>query len=271
MNLNIILVIYNLKCNNSTTLNTISNCKNERHNIFVCDNSTDAIIKNDNESYCIDNGIHYIDMNRNAGLSRAYNRALKEIDDDSWVIIFDQDTQIPDGYFKELRKSINNYPQIKMHVPVVRSNFMQMSPCRLKKYRVKKIKSISAGIYSDITAINSGMAIKKDVFEITGGYNEKIFLDYLDHHFVKQFRKYYKEIAVFNCTIIQEFSDEDHSDFPRDLKRFRIYSNDFYEFCKDSMEGRVYYYVKLSYRAAKLSLLHKKFDFFKIALERRKE
>lgn len=271
MRLDIILVIYNLKCKNSITLNTLLNCKDEKHNIFVCDNSTDSNIKNNNESYCIDSGIHYIDMNGNVGLSRAYNRALKEIDNEGWVIIFDQDTKIPEEYFNKLRESINNYPQIKMHVPIVNSRFMQMSPCRLKKYRVKRVELMDAGIYSDITAINSGMAIKKDVFKITGGYNERIFLDYLDHHYVKRFKKYYKEIAVFDCTIFQDFSDDDHSDFSRDLNRFRIYSNDFYEFCKDSMEGRVYYYVKLSFRAAKLSMLHKKFDFFRIALERRKE
>lgn len=270
LKMNCVIVLYNKKLGNLDNIRLLSKV-NINAKFIVCDNSENDNIKFVNNRFCEEHNIKYIDMKGNKGLSRAYNEAIKELDNGDWMIIFDQDTNIPQDYFVKLIRSINNYPNINIHVPIVKSIRWQMSPSKLKKYKVKRINHCRPGTYTDITAINSGMVINKKVFDLIGKYNERIFLDYLDHFFIKKYRKHFKEIAVFDSVLNQDFSDEDHSDFSRDLNRFRTYSKDFYEFCKDSIEGRVYYYIKISYRAAKLSMLHKKFDFFIIALERRKE
>ncbi|WP_394188560.1 glycosyltransferase [Paenisporosarcina quisquiliarum] len=270
LKINCVIVAYNNEIDNLDNIRPlITNKINAK--IIICDNSEKKELKIANYKFCEENYIKYIDMHGNKGLSKAYNEAIKELDNDSWMVIFDQDTDISQDYFVELGKSLNSYPNVNIHVPIVKSKRCQISPSQLKKYRVKSIELSTPGIYTGITAINSGMAIKKEVFNLVGNYNEKIFLDYLDHFFIKEYRKHFKEIAVFNSILNQDFSDDDHSNFLRDLNRFRIYSNDFYEFCKDSLEGRIYCLMKLSFRASKLSMMHKKLDFFKIALERRKE
>jgi GT2 family glycosyltransferase len=264
-----IVVIYNLACENSITLKSLKNIGID--NIIVCDNSVKSQIKNSNIMFCNKQSIKYLDMEGNSGLSKAYNRALKEIDADSWVVIFDQDTKIIEEYFDKLSESICKYPEVYMHVPIVKSKNMQMSPSISKGYNVKKINHSTSGVYKDITAINSGMAVKGEVFEKTGIYNENIFLDYLDHYFVREYKNIYKKIAVFDCVIIQDYSDEDHTNYSRDLNRFEIYSKDFYEYCKDSIKGRVFYIIKILYRSVKLSILHKNIAFIKIAIKSRKK
>lgn len=265
-----IVVIYNLACENSITLKSLLKTGIDNLNIIVCDNSVKFQMKNSNIMFCNERAIKYLDMEGNSGLSKAYNRALKEIDTDSWVVIFDQDTKITVEYFDKLNESISQYPEVYMHVPIVKSKNMQMSPSLSKGYSVKRINMSTSGVYKDITAINSGMAVKRDVFEKTGSYNENIFLDYLDHYFAREYKNIFKEIAVFECVIIQDFSDEDHTNYSRDLSRFEIYSKDFYEYCKDSIKGRAFYATKILYRSIKLSIVHKNIAFLKIAIERRK-
>ena len=263
---NCIIVTYNKKISSIDNIQFLNNNKTNVK-LTICDNSEEQEIRTANHRYCMKYKIKYSDMHGNKGLSRAYNEAIKELKNDDWMVIFDQDTDVPIDYFSELEKSIAAYPSINIHVPVVKSIKGQMSPSKLNRYCVKKILSIAPGAYTDITAINSGMAIRKEVFDAVGNYNENIFLDYLDHFFIREYHKHFRQIAVFDCVLNQEFSDDDHSNFSRDLKRFQIYKNDFYEFCKDSATGRIYYLLKLSYRAAKLSIAHKKIGFLKMFMK----
>lgn len=268
MGFHCIVVIYNTRCEGSLSLNSLFMIKLVNLKILVCDNSTKFNIKDANVRYCNKYGIEYMDMKGNVGISKAYNKALSKIDNDNWVVIFDQDTEIPREYFDELNNSILKYPHVYIHVPVVKSNNTQISPCLISNYNVKKTTLESPGLYRHITAINSGMAIRRDVFYKVGGYNEDIFLDYLDHYFIREYKKHFKEIALFNCTLVQSFSDADHSNISSDLNRFKIYKKDFYQFCKDSITGKMFYIIKLFYRSIKLSIFHRNVVFLKCLIER---
>lgn len=267
INFKVIIVIYNNKCEISNSISSILGLNKRCVEIVVCDNSTKKEISKNNEQFCKLQKVQYINMQGNAGLSRAYNRALMQTSSNQWVVLFDQDTIVDSTYFDELEKSILIYPNTTIHVPVVKSKGVQISPCVMKGHVVKKMTVTRYGLYNNITAINTGMAIRASVFEKTGNYNEMIFLDYVDHYFIRNFSKYYHNIAVFKCILEQEFSDHDHSDLKSDVARFKIYKKDFYLFCKDSISGQIYYLFKIIYRTLKLTLYHKSLVFIKKLLE----
>lgn len=271
VNIKCVIVIYNMQCEDSRCLVSILKLKTQKLNLIVCDNSNVSLFKKNNREFCEENHIEYIDMQGNHGLSRAYNKALTKVEKNEWVVLFDQDTRISNNYFVELEKSVNTYPHIYIHVPIVKSEKLLMSPSLASKYKVSKTTITKPGLYTDITAINSGMAINRKVFTRVGKYNEEIFLDYLDHYFIRQYKKEYDQIALFNCVLNQEFSNNDHSNITRDLTRFKIYKDDFYQFCKDSARGKLFYLTKILYRAFKLSYLHHNAVFIKSLVERAKK
>ena len=267
MEFNCIILVYNTKCENSNCIISILELDENLLEIYVCDNSTNSDIKKNNYKFCESMKLYYIDMKGNCGLSKAYNKALSKIENDGWVLIFDQDTIVSPNYFHELNKSIANYPNTYIHVPIVKSRGIRISPSVMRGYSVKSLAINNYGLYSNVTAINTGMAIKSCVFEKIGNYNEEIFMDYLDHYFIRKYNKYFKNIAIFNCELAQEFSDHDHSDICKDLARFIIYKKDFYHFCNDSVYGYIFYLFKITYRAIKLSIYHKNIVFIRKLFE----
>jgi hypothetical protein len=262
MKLIIIFIIYNKKIDFNGNFQLFEDIKNEK--LYFYDNSEILSIKIHNKLNCRINGFSYVDMKGNKGLSKVYNQAIISIKEKDWLVIFDQDTEIPTNYLQLLKSSIELYPKISIHVPIVKSRNSIISPCLLKGHIIRKIKFIEPGIHSSLTAINSGMAIHARVFELVGNYNEQLFLDYVDHFFIRKFYTKFDNLAVFNSELKQDFSDEDHSNFAKDLKRFIIFKRDFYEFCKDSFFGYFYFYFKIFGRALKLSLIHRDFRFFKV-------
>jgi len=231
--------------------------------IWVCDNTTTQWIKEENKKACKEENWIYIDMKGNQGLSKAYNKALVEIPEKEWVILFDQDTFIPEYFFIELLKSIKKSTSADLHVPYVESLGRRISPSIIYGHIIRNKKNVKNGENSQITAINSGMAIHRSVFVDVGFYNEELFLDCIDHFFIRRYKKKKKKLAVFNCTLQQAFSGDDHSNYIKELQRFKIFKNDFYIFCMDSVGGKIYYVCKIFLRALKLSLIHKNDSFLK--------
>lgn len=266
MEIHSVLVIYNRKCADSPSLNYLVSQNVVLSSIILCDNSTDESIKIFNRLFCEKSNIVYIDMKGNMGLSKAYNKAISLINDhvDNWVVFFDQDTRIPPDYFEQLENSIKQHPDKYIHVPFVLSSQkdIQISPSKIFGYHVtRKPYPRVAGIYYDVTAINTGMVINRCVFSKVGKYNEELFLDYIDHYFIREYKKYFEGIVCFNARLIQDFSSHEKKDFDAEVKRFMIYKRDFYIFCKNSFLGRVFYFLKITFRSLKLSIKHKNIMF----------
>lgn len=263
---NCIFVIYNLEIINSMSLNSIIKAVTPHEaslSIWVCDNSVKQWIKDKNKIVCNARTWVYIDMGGNLGLSKAYNRVITEIPESEWGVLFDQDTYVPENFFVELLKSIKKYPLILMHVPYVESSGRRISPSVIYGHVIRNGKKIKDGENNEITAINSGMAMHKSIFSKTGLYDERFFLDCIDHHYVRLYKKSGGKIAVFDCKLEQAFSGDDHTNYEKELQRFLIFKKDFYLFCKDSLGGKMYYFLKIILRALKLSFIHKNKAFLK--------
>lgn len=261
----IIIVMYNMSCIESVTLNNIDKFGlKDDMNVIICDNSTDDY--SINKGYCNNKKYTYIDMNGNKGLSKAYNAAINRIlDKDAWIILFDQDTEVSEDFFTKMEKSIEDFPNIFVHVPIVMDTAGILSPTMITNYNIKRIKDPFINS-SDLSAINSGMLINLKVFAKIGLYEESLFLEYIDHYFIRRYKENNGEIIVVDTKLFQNYSDNNHTKIEGDLKRFSIYLKDFKLFCSTSFYGKLYYYVKILYRGMKLSLIYKDLRFIKKVL-----
>jgi len=261
----IIIVMYNMSCIESVTLNNIDKFGlKDDMNVIICDNSTDDY--SINKVYCNNKKYTYIDMNGNKGLSKAYNAAINRIlDKDAWIILFDQDTEVSEDFFTKMEKSIEDFPNIFVHVPIVMDTAGILSPTMITNYNIKRIKDPFINS-SDLSAINSGMLINLKVFAKIGLYEESLFLEYIDHYFIRRYKENNGEIIVVDTKLFQNYSENNHTKIEGDLKRFSIYLKDFKIFCNTSFYGKLYYYVKILYRGIKLSLIYKNLRFIKKVL-----
>ena len=261
----IIIVIYNMSCKDSVTVNYIDKMSHKAGvDVIICDNSTDD--HNINEDYCNENEYCYIDMNGNKGLSKAYNAAIMRIHDkDAWIILLDQDTELDVDFLAKMKESIMDFPNILVHVPIVLDDAGILSPTLINHYRSIRIKDPFIN-NPNLSAINSGMMINLRAFEKIGLYEESLFLEYIDHYFLRKYRENNGEIIVVDTKLFQNFSENDHTNIDGDLKRFSIYLNDFKIFCNTSFYGKLYYYLKILYRGMKLSLIYKDLRFIKKVL-----
>lgn len=238
-NFNAVMVICNRKIEDSLTYQSLVK---QGVSITVCDNSTEAM---GNEK-CADEKVRYISMGSNVGLAKAYNRAVESLKDrDGYVCLFDDDTEVPDGYFKgidaELEKS-----GADIVLPVIRDKVGIMSPCIINGAITKRIKSLSEINVQNLSGINSGMAIKLSVFE-KYRYDENYFLDFIDHAFLRDMKKDGRDIAVADDVVLQQtFSANDHKNINAAKRRFRIFKKDYRYFCAQSgdrktvLQGKLY-------------------------------
>lgn len=252
-----IIVVYNKNVNDSVTYQCLKNEKNLR--IVVCDNSTSdygnrAIIEAD--------GYTYVDMSGNAGLSKAYNRALDKIcsiypEMKGYVMLFDDDTFIPEDYFIKMKKAMNRSKE-DIYLPIVRDEIGILSPSMMKKYYCHR--AVGGNVWkikpAELCGINSGMAICLEIFK-TYRYNEEIFLDYVDHNFIRDMRKNHKKIEIVKTYLQQSFSSNIY-DMEKELVRLNIFEKDIDVFYKEGLGNRIFFHYTMIRRKMKLALKYKK-------------
>lgn len=203
--------------------------------LTVCDNSTEVT---GNES-CAGKNVSYISMGSNVGLAKAYNRAVESLAGrDGYVCLFDDDTEVPDGYFEgidaELEKS-----GADIVLPVIRDKVGVMSPCIIDGALTRRIENLSELTGNNISGINSGMAVKLSVFD-SYRYDENYFLDFIDHAFLRDMKTAGRKIAVADgVELRQTFSANDHKNIAAAQRRYRIFKKDYSYFCSQSGDKRV--------------------------------
>ncbi|MFA0816561.1 MAG: glycosyltransferase [Anaerofustis sp.] len=228
----VFVVVYNCSLENSKTLQTLNPQLVSR--VFVADNST---IENENEQLAKDKGYRYLSMQGNVGLSRAYNKLLDQLyaeiqNRDTIICLFDDDTKLTDDYFLKLGEAFCEHSEYQIYVPYVYDQVGLLSPCGIKgaiTFRFHNEKEIAS---EGISAINSGMAIRMECYE-SYRYDERLFLDYVDHAFLKDITNHSKaNIYIFDTQLFQNFSATEHKPLRTSLKRFRIFSEDINNYCR---------------------------------------
>lgn len=257
----IILVLYNQKISNKIFSNI--------NNIYICDNSTDSEIKSCNRKYCNEHNFTYVDMNGNAGLPKAYNKAVSQIEKNpqNYILILDQDTELAPDFLEKYEAAIKNNSDKKIFVPVIKDSAGIMSPSQKKGlgFVHSKLVDFNKDI-SNYSFINSGMCINSMLFESVS-YDENLFLDMVDHDFVETVRKHFGNEVFYviqDLEIFQNFSGVTKNSRQSDLVRFKILVKDQTYFYKKNYDDTVYNKRKLFMRALKLSVQHRTMAFYKL-------
>ena len=226
-----VMVICNRKIEESLTFKSLEKLG---VSVTVCDNST----QENSDRNIADRGVGYISMGGNLGLAKAYNRALDSLKGrNGYVCLFDDDTEVPADYFEKLDCEIEK-SSADIILPVIRDKVGIMSPCIINGAFTKRIDSLSQLNETNISGINSGMAVNLKLFE-DYRYDENYFLDFIDHAFLRDMKAKNVKISVAEgLELCQSFSANDHKNINAAKRRFRIFKKDYSYFCKQSGDGK---------------------------------
>lgn len=136
---------------------------NQVSHIFIIDNNSSNI--NEYEKVLEDKIISIIKLEKNRGLAYALNEGLKNCKSANfkWMITLDQDS-VFDSYSVDLL-----FSSVKDELTAI------VAP------RVIDLKACNKDINKGLTVITSGCLTNIDIVLKSGGYINKMFIDYIDH------------------------------------------------------------------------------------------
>ena len=227
------------------------------HRVVICDNSTDRSIlrANAEQAPVLSPKIVYVPMKGNRGLAKAYNCGLQDCESD-FVAIFDDDTAVPAEYFEKVDGYCEREPA-DIYLPIVRSRDIIMSPCIKRGFSFKAIRSVNelTGV-TNISAINSGMVVRRAFYEQCR-YDERLFVDGIDHRFMDEAREAHAHIVVMHDVhLMQQYSQEIH-DEARQIIRLRIRAKDSRVYYGNTMRERMHCVMMIQYWKLKLAIKYR--------------
>lgn len=248
--ISVVIVVYNKRIDECPAFQSLPGIKDI--DVYVADNSTRDM---GNQGLAEDAGYTYIGMGGNRGLSKAYNKAIDRIDkNDGLICLFDDDTALGPDYFDTLRADAQACSDIDIFAPIVKDAGGMLSPCIFKGLRGRRAVRLSDIPEKNITAINSGLAIRAKVFK-DYSYDEKLFLDYVDHAFIRDTIGHDKsKFCVMNVTLDQQFSGSQRQSHTDALCRYGIFKKDVQYFGKKYGEPKLRVWLLLLRRRLKLLL-----------------
>ena len=153
-------------------------------------------------------------------------------------MIMDDDTLFEKDFLNKATQEMLSV-QADVYVPVVKAKEQILSPCTIHRGRVKAIHDLSSITRENITAINSGMIVSLNVYQKIR-YNENLFLEYIDHDFIRQLKKHQYSIHILNQQIQQSFSVFEN-DKTSAKTRFSILKKDLHVFYGKNLSQRFLY------------------------------
>lgn len=251
-----LIVVYNEKIDTIACLSSLISAPPVVQ-VVICDNSTMVL---GNEKLAEQYGFIYCSMGGNVGLPRAYNHGISLCDGDV-VCLFDDDSEIREGYFGELERRYSENPDWDILLPRVDASGIRLSPCVFNGHRpiaftgdVKPAENLA------FTGINSGMAVKRHVFDVVR-YDERLFLDLVDHRFCLDARACGYTIEYCPTMRLSQSYSLDTDSANQALRRLKIFEKDARVFYSESLSGRLYCLAMLFYRRLKLSRKYRTLSF----------
>ena len=261
-----VVVLYNHRCEDSPTCKTLSKIKDENFAVLIYDNSTSDF---GIQEYCQANDWVYLGGEGNVGISKAYNACIDYLQKNreaEYLCLFDDDTELDERYFSRLLKAVD-HSESKICLPLIYADDKLLSPCLLSEnHRVKGFSDAEAALNyrgDQLSGINSGMALALSLFD-DYRYDEHIFLDGVDHHFVVDMRKKGELPTVFSYRCNHDFSGTAVSSKQSALHRFSIYAKDYRYILRDKKAA---YYALVGKRALNLTLRYRCKDFLAVFLK----
>lgn len=201
---NICAIIVSYNCDEKILL-VINSIINQVNSMVIIDNgskklSLDILKKIENSK------IKFLYNNKNMGIAYALNQGVKyaQSKNNYWIITLDQDsiaTKNMVSNMLEVYYSLSDIQQIDV-VSIVPVNIEQ------KIYDEKQNIKNDIKFEEVLTEITSGNLIKISIFKKIGYFNEKLFIDCVDHDFCFRINKSgAKIIRIFDSILLHNLGD----------------------------------------------------------------
>ncbi|MDR3725097.1 MAG: glycosyltransferase [Terracidiphilus sp.] len=260
-----ILVLYNGALETSETYRTLiasaHNASLDPPLIAVYDNSPLRQVNGDEEARLF----AYKHDPSNSGIAVAYNWALDLAQSYgfSWLLLLDEDTQLPSSFWGSLLGVADLYDAnlfIAAIVPFVKDGLAEISPRRVRFGRLSPLHKQSPSLVEcEVTAINSGSAIRVSFVQLLGGFNPDYRLDYLDHWLFRQLYAQGKRVALSGSVLKHDLSVSDYRKKVSQSRYRSILTAEvlFVTTQKPRVE-RLVYVIKLVLRAVKQLIVYRR-------------
>ncbi|MEO8253410.1 MAG: hypothetical protein ABI554_03405 [Flavobacterium sp.] len=225
-----VLVLYKSSLEESLTFKSL------RESIDTLNGNLTILVYNNSPDYWSYEEFNYnnitiisVNDNSNSGVSKAYNVGFDfaKNNNKSYILLLDQDTKISNSFFTAFFKMEKKYSKLNLglYAPMIMNDRGLVSPAQFFLHTSKKIENIKEGEnpLKGLAVINSGLIIATPLFELVGGFNEKIKLDFSDFYFVKKALEFEQNIIVFNAKCNHSLSSEEQVSVKSALIRFDYY------------------------------------------------
>lgn len=214
------VVLYNMRIDESPTLTSILP-HSHQFTTVIYDNSIARQHIDKSHSQFL-----YVHDCTNPGVSKAFNSALEIAIKmkKKWLILFDQDTNLPKNWFTIYSSAIASYPDENLFVPQLYYRQI-ISPFRYYLIRGWRDLSINCGRLdlNRYFALNSGMMIRVNTMAACNGFDENIPLYFSDFAFLSRLRKIVATMRLLEVRFEHNPSNESDKDLSSVLFRFKSY------------------------------------------------
>jgi GT2 family glycosyltransferase len=222
-----ILVLYNCALETSETYRTFigsaHNASLDPSLIAVYDNSQLRQVSLAEETHLF----AYKHDPSNGGIAAAYNWTLDIAKSQgfSWLLLLDQDTSLPDTFLAFLGDAVRLYntnKSVAAIVPRATDRGVAISPKRVCFGRLAPLPKLAPLIAEyEVTAINSGTAVRVPFMASLGGFNSAYWLDSLDHWMFRKIYGHGKRVAISGSVLEHNLAVSDYRRNKVSLTRYR--------------------------------------------------
>lgn len=200
-----VIITYNVENN---FRNRINKLKGKVHEIIVVDNGSK--IETINMLKELENDITIIYLEKNKGIAYALNKGINYSIEKGydWILTLDHDSIVTDDMIENMLKCYGNFDK------ELREKVAMLVPTHVeeKEYENSNIISneekFSKPYIEVLTEITSGALTKADIYKNIGLYDEKLFIDLVDHDYCLSLnRKGFKVIQVSSAVLIHNLGE----------------------------------------------------------------
>lgn len=200
-----VIITYNVENN---FRNRINKLKGKVHEIIVVDNGSK--IETINMLKELEKDITIIYLEKNKGIAYALNKGINYSIEKgyNWILTLDHDSIVTDDMIENMLKCYGNFDK------ELREKVAMLVPTHVeeKEYENSNIISneekFSKPYIEVLTEITSGALTKADIYKNIGLYDEKLFIDLVDHDYCLSLnRKGFKVIQVSSAVLIHNLGE----------------------------------------------------------------
>jgi rhamnosyltransferase len=133
-------------------------------------------------------GARFVRNERNEGIARALNQGAEQAlaGGHAWLAMFDQDSALPEGMIQGLVALAARHPRAA-RVGIVATSFRDRHLGRA--YHDPGNTLVDGSDWREVrTLITSGSLVRTSTFATVGGFDERLFIDFVDHDHCQRLR-----------------------------------------------------------------------------------